>query len=173
MYSKNDYRYYLERRCAESSDFLMHYGVKGMKWKHHKSPFKIYNDTGESSYGDVDPGKKTKYSTYRYHEVGIESRKNPNKYISVSTRTSKNTGRRQLNVYTGKTSKKYSEKKIGPVTRIRGEEGTRYKMDITSRKTKKKLKSKRMANRLSYGIHSAKKTAQYTVEDAVASRRRR
>lgn len=36
MYSKNDYRYYLEHRCAESDNFLMHYGVKGMKWKDHK-----------------------------------------------------------------------------------------------------------------------------------------
>jgi len=36
MYSRNDYRYYLEHRCAESDDFLMHYGVKGMKWKDHK-----------------------------------------------------------------------------------------------------------------------------------------
>lgn len=35
MYSKNDYRYYLEQRCIESDDFLMHYGVKGMKWKKH------------------------------------------------------------------------------------------------------------------------------------------
>lgn len=36
MYSKNDYRYYIERQCMESDDFLMHYGVKGMKWKKHK-----------------------------------------------------------------------------------------------------------------------------------------
>ena len=36
MYSRNDYRYYLERRLIESDDFLAHYGVKGMKWKNHK-----------------------------------------------------------------------------------------------------------------------------------------
>ncbi len=36
MYSRNDYRYYLESRLAESDDFLAHYGVKGMKWKNHK-----------------------------------------------------------------------------------------------------------------------------------------
>lgn len=35
MYSKNDYRYYLEHRLEESDDYLAHYGVKGMKWKHH------------------------------------------------------------------------------------------------------------------------------------------
>ena len=37
MYSKNDYRYYLENRLMHSDDFLAHYGVKGMKWKHHKA----------------------------------------------------------------------------------------------------------------------------------------
>lgn len=35
MYSKNDYRYYLEHRLAESNNYLAHYGVKGMKWKKH------------------------------------------------------------------------------------------------------------------------------------------
>ena len=37
MYSKNDYRYYLEDQLIHSDDFLAHYGVKGMKWKKHKS----------------------------------------------------------------------------------------------------------------------------------------
>lgn len=36
MYSKNDYRYYLEHRLEESDDYLAHYGVKGMKWHKHK-----------------------------------------------------------------------------------------------------------------------------------------
>jgi hypothetical protein len=35
MYSKNDYRYYLENQLVHSDDFLAHYGVKGMKWKQH------------------------------------------------------------------------------------------------------------------------------------------
>ena len=35
MYSKNDYRNYLEDDRIYSDDFLMHYGVKGMKWKNH------------------------------------------------------------------------------------------------------------------------------------------
>lgn len=37
MYSKNDYRYYLENQLIHSDDFLVHYGVKGMKWKNHKT----------------------------------------------------------------------------------------------------------------------------------------
>lgn len=36
MYSKNDYRYYLENQLMHSDDMLAHYGIKGMKWKKHK-----------------------------------------------------------------------------------------------------------------------------------------
>lgn len=32
MYSRNDYRYYLERQLLVSDDYLAHYGVMGMKW---------------------------------------------------------------------------------------------------------------------------------------------
>lgn len=32
MYSRNDYRYYLERQLYTSNDYLAHYGVMGMKW---------------------------------------------------------------------------------------------------------------------------------------------
>ena len=45
MYSNNDYRYYLEHRLAESDDYLAHYGVKGMKWKHHLK--KAVNSIGD------------------------------------------------------------------------------------------------------------------------------
>lgn len=43
MYSRNDYRYYLEHRLEESDDYLAHYGVKGMKWRKHKSSFNPFN----------------------------------------------------------------------------------------------------------------------------------
>ena len=45
MYSKNDYRYYLEHRLEESDDYLAHYGVKGMKWRRHLK--KTVNSIGE------------------------------------------------------------------------------------------------------------------------------
>lgn len=32
MYSRNDYRYYLEHQLMMSDDYLAHYGVMGMKW---------------------------------------------------------------------------------------------------------------------------------------------
>lgn len=45
MYSKNDYRYYLEHRMAEEN-YLAHYGVKGMKWRNRRVAQTI-NDTAQ------------------------------------------------------------------------------------------------------------------------------
>ncbi len=36
MYSKNDYRNYLEHRLMESDDYFAHFGIPGMKWRKHK-----------------------------------------------------------------------------------------------------------------------------------------
>ena len=59
MYSKNDYRYYLEHRLEESDDYLAHYGVKGMKWRKHKAGLQtelsnIKTDLRNRGYGDKD-----------------------------------------------------------------------------------------------------------------------
>ena len=35
MYSKNDYRYYLEHRMSEENH-IAHFGIKGMKWRNRK-----------------------------------------------------------------------------------------------------------------------------------------
>lgn len=45
MYSKNDYRYYLEHRMREEN-YLAHYGVKGMKWNKRKA-VKTLGDTAQ------------------------------------------------------------------------------------------------------------------------------
>ena len=85
MYSKNDYRYYLEHRLSNSDDYLAHYGVKGMKWNKHKT-IKTIQDTGQFvsdkgflSY--VDAEKKSKKAAsklskkMRMDEVGKVARK--------------------------------------------------------------------------------------------------
>lgn len=51
MYSKNDYRYYLENQLMHSDDFLAHYGVKGMKWKKRKKKYE-YIDMNDVSLND-------------------------------------------------------------------------------------------------------------------------
>ncbi len=40
MYSKNDYRNYLEHRLMESDDFFAHYGIPGMRWHKKKKDAK-------------------------------------------------------------------------------------------------------------------------------------
>lgn len=55
MYSKNDYRYYLENQLTYSDDFLAHYGVKGMKWKQHKKTqdSMVYNSFRGADLGEA------------------------------------------------------------------------------------------------------------------------
>ena len=85
MYSKNDYRYYLEHRLGESNDYLAHYGVKGMKWNKHKALKTIGNtaqfvsDKGFLSYVDTEK-KSNKVASklskkMRMDEVGNVARK--------------------------------------------------------------------------------------------------
>ena len=57
MYSKNDYRYYLENQLARSDDFLAHYGVKGMKWRKRKGPDQTSVDVGKILNLGVHPLK--------------------------------------------------------------------------------------------------------------------
>lgn len=85
MYSKNDYRYYLEHRLSYSDDYLAHYGVKGMKWNKRKAVQTIQDtgqfvsDKGFLSY--VDAEKKSKKAAsklskkMRMDEVGKVARK--------------------------------------------------------------------------------------------------
>ena len=85
MYSKNDYRYYLEHRLSNSDDYLAHYGVKGMKWNKRKATQTIQDtgqfvsDKGFLSY--VDAEKKSKKAAsklskkMRMDEIGNVARK--------------------------------------------------------------------------------------------------
>lgn len=66
MYSRNDYRYYLENRLMHSDDFLAHYGVKGMKW-HKKKAYdeSQYSNSEMTITSDIgDTRFQTKYARY-------------------------------------------------------------------------------------------------------------
>ena len=106
MYSKNDYRYYLEHQLMCSDDFLAHYGVKGMKWKQHLKKkfdqnFEVYK--GSNSFDDYYRGGHT--SKY----VGIESKKNPSRYLEVSKSKYKDGGR-ETKIYFSPTKKEHYKK---------------------------------------------------------------
>ena len=69
MYSKNDYRYYLEHRLLVSDDYLAHYGVMGMKWgvRHDKQRAALV------SRRDSNTAKITNYQN-KLNSVGAQKR---------------------------------------------------------------------------------------------------
>ena len=69
MYSKNDYRYYLEHQLMYSDDYLAHYGVKGMKWKKRKGRDILRKLSG------ADDFERNMYLTFgKEHAEGIAHR---------------------------------------------------------------------------------------------------
>lgn len=136
MYSKNDYRYYLEHRMAEEN-YLAHYGVKGMKWKHRK------NDVTFEKNIDSTTGRRDYRIDFNKHDGwsdGIGIRYTPkNKYTN-----------RSLSVYDTtrtKWDKKnddyvYENKKRGRLSKTRAEDGVEYELDLSSRKKNKKSNKK-------------------------------
>lgn len=83
MYSKNDYRYYLEKQLVHSEDFLAHYGVKGMKW--HK--------------------KKEGYTDDRYnHEVTVNGKDTFTTYGQLQKKQDMRADRKQLHQHVNETN---------------------------------------------------------------------
>lgn len=145
MYSKNDYRYYLENQLIHSDDYLAHYGVKGMKWKNHKKV------TLENR---VDPytGRKDYRIDFNKHDGWSDG-------IGIHYDPGKVTGKRSISVYDTtrtKWDKKnddyvYEKKKKGRITKERAEDGLSYTLDLS--KKKKSKKNKLSSIRKKYGLY--------------------
>ena len=152
MYSKNDYRYYLEDQLMHSDDYLAHYGVKGMKWKQHlkkkfNDNYDVYSISGKHNvYGGLNG--QTKTGTVKYKERGIES-KNAYKYIAVGSHKYSD-GRSTKDLYFSPTKKERSIKK-GRVSIDTGEEGSHISIDTTKKKKSKKNKLSNL--RKKYGLY--------------------
>lgn len=74
MYSKNDYRYYLEHRMAEEN-YLAHYGVKGMKWHKHKNGdrgllYKLFGEDIDRKAQSVFGGESSRNRTKHVRDTG-------------------------------------------------------------------------------------------------------
>lgn len=69
MYSKNDYRYYLEHQLMMSDDYLAHYGVMGMKWG-------VRNDNRIASLSSKHAANDKKIAKYQkqLNTVGAKKR---------------------------------------------------------------------------------------------------
>ena len=143
MYSKNDYRYYLENQLMHSDDILAHYGVKGMKWKHHKSPIgvKINEDWGDGTkrsyveFNKAPLGPNAPKGAYQSDKIGVIRRKTKNENsISVFNTTNKKFW---------KDDEKYSIKKRGRLTSSYAEDGSEHTLDLKKNRSKKKKANRR------------------------------
>lgn len=69
MYSRNDYRYYLERQLLVSDDYLAHYGVIGMKWG-------VIHDKRRAALASKRDSNSAKISKYQnqLNTVGAQKR---------------------------------------------------------------------------------------------------
>ena len=159
MYSKNDYRYYLENQLMHSDDFLAHYGVKGMKWRKHLKRAAIPKDlTYEKRVSDFGD---TTYKDYRL-DFDKKNDKKGNRIwshgVGIQTRTDKSTGEKKLVAYNTRRVKldkdgyaKVEVKKKGRFEKSRGEDGVEYSVDLTKKKDMKKVKHKKAAQKVGAG----------------------
>ena len=149
MYSKNDYRYYLENQLMHSDDFLAHYGVKGMKWKHHlknkfNQNFELYKGTNKWN-SDLYGSGQTKYA-------GIESKKDPSKYLEVS-KYKHSDGQRQINVRFSPTKKNHY-KRLGRIRLSSSSDGSVVSIDTSSKKSYKKNNAKELRSVVNGGKYA-------------------
>lgn len=146
MYSKNDYRYYLEHRLSNSDDYLAHYGVKGMKWKKHLKKVlskyaNFYKDSRSYNDGYRDGGTSK--------HIGVESKKNPNKYLEVS-KFKYNDGSKYTNIYFSPTKKSHY-KRLGRVRLNAASEGGTISIDTSSKKQYKKNNAEELGDAVRRG----------------------
>lgn len=154
MYSKNDYRYYLDNRLMHSDDFLAHYGVRGMKWKHRKGGNpeidpKLSGRARKNAINDFSIRRSTDPHTgTKELRLDFNKHKGWSDGIGVRYNSGKKGSKKSLSVYdTTKTKwdKKnddyvYENKKKGRLTKVRAEDGVEYKIDLSKKKKKSKKK---------------------------------
>lgn len=178
MYSRNDYRYYLEHRLEKSNDFLAHYGVKGMRKGQHlpqvlaklraqanlkqrfNDNYRTYSSSGQF---ESDGG-------YKWKERGIESKK-AYKYISIGSRKYKN-GTRTKDLYFTPTKKPHY-KRIGRLRLSSGEEGSRISLDVSSKKRYQKNNRREAASIARQGQFSVPYIAKDAVEATQKKRKKK
>lgn len=115
MYSKNDYRYYLQARLAHSDDFLAHYGVLGMKWG-------VRNDNRIASYREKQSSNQQKINEYtaKLNTVGAKNRAaKAAKYQAKLSKLEKKASKARAKLAKGKTISKGQAKKIAKAEKYR------------------------------------------------------
>lgn len=156
MYSKNDYRYYLENQLIRSDDYLAHYGVKGMKWKQHKAkgdPERVGTNVAIGAYGTNVDGR-----------VALLKYRQNNSVINAQNRGIKQTKR----IRSQQTIKAEQSRGRARTAKIKGsseyKEESSYnskknnfpKSTVSESKKKKTLKQKAAGIRKKYGLYREK-----------------
>ena len=124
MYSKNDYRYYLENQLVHSEDYLAHYGVKGMKWKQHVKrgvqtgsnttaniALKVLNqDRASDARENAEAIRDNK--AHRFADItGRNTRHNTSQLANNTTNIVSSTAKRNAQIINSNNSKKKKKKK--------------------------------------------------------------
>ena len=154
MYSKNDYRYYLENQLTYSDDYLAHYGVKGMKWKQHQRSKLIdprlrkLNQEWYNTQIDQERGKQRTSDQYQ-------------KYIrQEQNRGYKRTVREHIKVEQEKGKKRTAQLKSSPEYKKESSYNSKKnnfpKSTVSEPKKKKTLKQKAAGLRKKYGLYREK-----------------
>ena len=138
MYSKNDYRYYLEDQLMESDDYLAHYGVKGMKWKHRKTTGGVYDPKEQAR---LNASKITGVGRTDRGSVYINVKKNnPNLKGKISIATSNNRKVKRVSGEKGSTyyiGKKASKEPVVKVSTNKSKKNVETAQDRGKKRTAK------------------------------------
>lgn len=170
MYSKNDYRYYLEHRCEESDDFLMHYGVKGMKWKDHKYAGVTgwLSAKGHNTY--LGRGAKSKTFAIGRTTVSIGTNKRNGRSALTIGRKGGSTPIRSFTYDKNKSMKKLKKKlKSGEKSVKSAAKKASRKANISRSVDAAKRKADRLGSAAKREFASARKTANRELSEAKRS----
>ena len=150
MYSKNDYRYYLENQLMHSDDFLAHYGVKGMKWSKVKKKLSYDSDSG------IWTNTRGGFVNNKGRGIVATSAQNSNTGETAIGLTYVNANK--------KIKKNASYNKIGRLSTTDTGVTKTIALDTTTKKKRKKASQKNVVNMI-------KNTGRFTKEygDAVSS----
>ena len=145
MYSKNDYRYYLENQLVHSDDFLAHYGVKGMKWKQHKkSNLDINNDVIVPDKIERDKIVRDKIvrDTGVSKPIRLDQERGKKRTIKEKTRRTINADQDRGRKRTAQLSKKSTEYLTELEYNSKKNNFPKSTVNTTPKKKKKKLKDR-------------------------------
>ena len=115
MYSKNDYRYYLEHQLMYSDDYLAHYGVIGMKWG-------VRHDERRASLVSKKDANNAKIANYqkKLNTVGAQKRAaKAAKYKAKQDKYDRKAARARTRLAQGKNLSKGEMKKISKAEKYR------------------------------------------------------